>query len=555
MTVQKIIHTLLLSGILLPCFITPAFAAEGIDPRCMTLEDCKTMRAQIGVPDEELADGFMTRADSAEVRRSCPETMFGLEGGEQKEAGLCLPAQAAETKIAIGGKTTFLSLAEYIAYIYRYSMIVAGALCVLLLIIAGIEWTMSGGDGSRIDEAKNRISNAITGLILMATSYVVLYTIDPNLTTLKPPEVYMVRGVGVFDPWCSAIANDNMALGEARNMSQPNTQPTPFKTADFSARPNTAKCGFEYHISASEGQMCKGSYCARSATGAIQTCGQKTSTSTPTCVEGNIVGRIFSSNFWEAIRDETSADRFTITAGRFFLGDGWIWDPASGWIHGSGSGNLALKAVCADGEVIDVDTTNTVTPHETDKSQFYQISVTEAALDQAKNSCTGTNIRGYLTWFDLNELELGDVAASGNWYGRAGAGCVLGVAGGWIGCGVGAVVALAVPLDRVLSTDEEHYIGKKNTEIIDIIDEGGAELTCYLSTIDPNVYLTKQAILNGIQMNVDMNDIADIDDDTADRIKAYGSIYENCWNTAQAEHAQQAITNYENGPRPGYRER
>lgn len=261
MHTQKILHTLLFSSVLLVSFVTPAAAADGIDPRCMTLDDCKTMRAQIGVPTEELEDGFQTRADSAEVRRACPETMFGLDGGEQKEAGLCLPSQAAETKIAIGGKTTFLSLAEYIAHIYRYSMYVAGALCVLLFIVAGIEWTMSGGDGSRIDSAKTRISNAITGLILMATSYVVLYTVDPNLTTLKPPEVYMVRGADAFGLYCSDIANEEMLLGMRRNLNTPDATPTNRDAAQFTNTPSTTQCGYEYHISASEGQYCIGDAC------------------------------------------------------------------------------------------------------------------------------------------------------------------------------------------------------------------------------------------------------------------------------------------------------
>lgn len=508
MTVQKIIHTLLLSGILLPCFITPAFAAEGIDPRCMTLEDCKTMRAQIGVPDEELTDGFMTRADSAEVRRSCPETMFGLEGGEQKEAGLCLPAQAAETKIAIGGKTTFLSLAEYIAYIYRYSMIVAGALCVLLLIIAGIEWTMSGGDGSRIDEAKNRISNAITGLILMATSYVVLYTIDPNLTTLKPPEVYMVRGVGAFDPWCSAIANDNMALGEARNMSQPNTQPTPFETADFSARPGTARCGFEYHISASAGQMCKGAFCERGTDGEIQTCGQKTSTSTPECITGNIVGRIYSSNFSEKNLEFIARHAIGILGD--FVGidgtdEGWVWP----WVSQATTENnygetivkdISLYIVCNDGsyqEVTNQFAGSVIERNESDKSQFYSANASFAdTSDATENFCHSIqNRKGYVLLFDLNEFS--DI------------------------------------------NDEAHFIGKNGTESIDLgnyIGRGNDSTECLFLNFEKKYFIQYTDLIQGIQINTDVGDIYDIDD-YDDILKAYSNIsgYKTCMEQKMAD--------------------
>ncbi len=517
MSTKKITYTLLLTSTLFLCLTTPTVAAETIDPRCMTLDDCKTMRKKIGVPDAELANGFQTRADSREVTRSCPEKMFGVAGGEQKEAGLCLPAQAAETKIAIGGKTTFLSLAEYIAYIYRYSMIVAGALCVLLFIVAGIEWTMSGGDGSRIDEAKGRISNAITGLILMATSYVVLYTVDPNLTTLKPPEVYMVRGVNAFDPWCSSIPNEDMALGKASDLNQPNAEPTPFGEADFSARPGTATCGFSYHISASEGQMCKGDHCERSPTGEIQTCGQKTSTSTPACIPGNIVGRIYSSNFFE--NSTGFFARHAIgTAGNFLgvdgIAEGWGWP----WVSQATTQNdydeiiakdISLYIVCNDGTYQEIDNQFSGSEvisnrSETEKSQFYSATASFAdTSDATQNFCGGIPDRkGYVLLFDLNEF-------SDTW-------------------------------------DEGHFIGKNGTEGIDLGDytsKTSSSTECLFEKIPANYFIQYTHLTDGIQINLDVSKVYDIDNEE-DRVQAY-SIFnfdQGCTSNQQYETRQQQNT-------------
>lgn len=511
------LNIVLISSVIFSLFFvyTPAFAA--IDQRCMTLDDCKTMRSQINVPQDELADGFVTHAQSPEVRRACPEKMFGLDG-QESEAGLCMPAQAAETKIAIGGKTQYLSLAEYIAYIYRYSMLVAGALCVILLIIAGLEWTISGGDGSKIDDAKRKIANAITGLILMATSYTVLYTIDPNLTKLKPPEVYMVRGVGAFDPWCSSIPNENMPLAQARDLSTPDANPTSFSTADFSARPGTAICGFEYHISASEGQMCKGTACNRSTSGSIQTCGQKTSTSTPECIEGNIVGRIYSSGYTENNLSFV-ARHFLGTAGNFVgidgIAEGWTWP----WVSQATTQNdydnevlkdISLYIVCNDGTYQEIEngfSGSALISNDAvnEKTQFYTALASFAdASDSTQNFCGGIQDRkGYALLFDLNEF-------SDSW-------------------------------------DEAHFIGKGIGNVgIDLGDYRGNNVfytKCLLRSASPESFIQYTDLTDGIQINVDVNKIYDIDS-AEDRNEAYRDVpgYTACYAEALrvAEEARRA---------------
>jgi hypothetical protein len=53
-------------------------------------------------------------------------------------------------------------------------MIIAAILVFLYLVWGGIEWITSGGDKSKTEGARNKITAAVVGLIVLAASYAVL---------------------------------------------------------------------------------------------------------------------------------------------------------------------------------------------------------------------------------------------------------------------------------------------------------------------------------------------------------------------------------------------
>ncbi|MFA5154862.1 MAG: pilin [Patescibacteria group bacterium] len=84
-------------------------------------------------------------------------------------------------------------LAEYIQAIYNYGLSVAGILAALVLIGGGLLWLISGGDASRITQAKELIAGSITGLIILFSSYIILIQINPDLIKLKPISIGTVK--------------------------------------------------------------------------------------------------------------------------------------------------------------------------------------------------------------------------------------------------------------------------------------------------------------------------------------------------------------------------
>jgi len=77
-------------------------------------------------------------------------------------------------------------IGEYITGIYSYALSIAGILAAIMLMAGGVIWLISGGDASKITQAKELITGSITGLIILSASYVILYQINPDLTKMKP---------------------------------------------------------------------------------------------------------------------------------------------------------------------------------------------------------------------------------------------------------------------------------------------------------------------------------------------------------------------------------
>jgi hypothetical protein len=89
----------------------------------------------------------------------------------------CKPVQVIFTK------TGPALLYSYIGMIYKWAAGIIGIVSVLFLVWGGIEISTAGDNTGKIDEAKKRIIQSITGLVLLFLSGIILYTINPNFFT------------------------------------------------------------------------------------------------------------------------------------------------------------------------------------------------------------------------------------------------------------------------------------------------------------------------------------------------------------------------------------
>lgn len=117
---------------------------------------------------------------------------------------LALNAHAAETiklQIPIFDYAESQNIAEYIAKIYQYLLIVLVPLAIIVIIVSGILWISAAGDSGKITQAKSRIIAAFTGLGLALFSYIILSLVGiTNLTTPAIQYIPMEDGEPLSDP-------------------------------------------------------------------------------------------------------------------------------------------------------------------------------------------------------------------------------------------------------------------------------------------------------------------------------------------------------------------
>jgi hypothetical protein len=75
-------------------------------------------------------------------------------------------------------------LARYLQDFYTYGQGTVGIIAVIILMVGGIIWLTSAGDSGRVGQAKKMIAGAITGIIILFGSWIILNTINPDLVNL-----------------------------------------------------------------------------------------------------------------------------------------------------------------------------------------------------------------------------------------------------------------------------------------------------------------------------------------------------------------------------------
>lgn len=76
---------------------------------------------------------------------------------------------------------------EYAKQFFPFLLSIAAILAVVMIVIGGIQYTASAGNESLVKDAKDRITNALLGLLLAVTAWLILYTINPDLIKLQLP--------------------------------------------------------------------------------------------------------------------------------------------------------------------------------------------------------------------------------------------------------------------------------------------------------------------------------------------------------------------------------
>ncbi|MDR3547890.1 MAG: pilin [Candidatus Pacebacteria bacterium] len=113
--------------------------------------------------------------------------------------------------------------------LYRICIGIAAALALIEIIIAGITWMTAGDSSEQVSQARQRIGNAVLGLILVLSPVVVFGVINPNVlslnlnvSSLTPSTASSGSGTAASSGVSSAV-DSNAAAGTANAACTKNT--------------------------------------------------------------------------------------------------------------------------------------------------------------------------------------------------------------------------------------------------------------------------------------------------------------------------------------------
>jgi len=440
-------------AIFITCLLLPqaVWGAAGdvapeYNPLCWKKDDCV---AQRGFFLFNKTEGFTT-----------DERLF-LESGwfmgetpcVSADLGKCLPAAAGESEVAFGGQRKFRDIGEFITKIYKYAVGVAGILAVVMIIISGAQYIVSGGNSEQMGSAKKRIGGALIGLFIAYASYFILNTINPALVNLRLPQTWMIRAQSLTPQYCfSAPVGTNFA--EAGN-SKDTIEPAGINNASFGPLEKPAMvCGKKYFIENAGGGTCEGHFCQAESNGGTQAavCAPKFAPNNEyegyKCRPGNVAGQVTNTSLED----------------RFWAGWG-SWEPP--YLADDMSNDLYI--VCNDGYADNLGANRSRENLNDGRMQVYALSVPNSVIDENISACS-ENKRGGLKGF-----------------------------------------LLGLSFDEGMDvTDEFHYIGKGG---LDVWDDhyGDSEDDAHFALMKPEYFFTEDEIKTGIVVNIDMKNVYDVD--------------------------------------------
>ncbi len=159
----------------------------------------------------EAAAGKVTQEELEKII-NVPQPRIKIPGLNFSDKDTVIKTLKDETGPAGSGQYLSIPfLGEYLAALFRLAVVVASLLAVIFIIFAGFVWTTSGGSSTRIDSAKTMITRSITGLIIAVSSYVILFTINPELVQFRSLKILLIQGKDLgaeYEAASSAASSD-----------------------------------------------------------------------------------------------------------------------------------------------------------------------------------------------------------------------------------------------------------------------------------------------------------------------------------------------------------
>lgn len=164
------------------------------NPKCWTKTDCEAWSGKNGVTPI----GASWQDENSPTGKMPYECMANKTSGD--ETRYCYADDASYTlNIPVAGTTEVGNLPTYINVLYAWALPAASLVAVVMMMLGGLQYVLSRGKEKYIAKGKERITNAITGLVLLLSVFVILNLIDPRLTSMNALKIPMIKEITMLD--------------------------------------------------------------------------------------------------------------------------------------------------------------------------------------------------------------------------------------------------------------------------------------------------------------------------------------------------------------------
>lgn len=122
-------------------------------------------------------------------------------------------SRAVDLEIGIGTFDNTDKLTEYIATLYRFATGLVGGFAVIMIVIGGIQYATAAGNQQGIASAKETITSAIIGLVVVGLAWMILGIFSSQFIDLKEPTIKGIPDSGSFDSYNKCERDAGSALG------------------------------------------------------------------------------------------------------------------------------------------------------------------------------------------------------------------------------------------------------------------------------------------------------------------------------------------------------
>ncbi len=168
------------------------------DDSCFTQDECeKQVKAFCG--DGSQSDAYSTIECDKDTRDTFGETQ---PPGCMPNSHFCYPPKNAtkvRLNIAIGTTTVVNDIEKYVSILYQWLVTVGITFTIVLVMIGGLQYTLGGASSEQMKKGKDRIKNAVIGLILLLSSILIIETISPQLSRISVPRLPMIKTREIAD--------------------------------------------------------------------------------------------------------------------------------------------------------------------------------------------------------------------------------------------------------------------------------------------------------------------------------------------------------------------